>query len=127
MITVRNKRNYNGPGIYVGRPSVLGNRARMEDESQRDWAVEQFRIRLRDALASGDLATMTAILNILVAALAGEANLICWCTPKRCHADVIKECVESIMETGSWEGIEFLDIALEKLHGNKESSQPSGL
>lgn len=43
VIEIKNKRNYSGPGVYCGRPTPLGNRFTMTNESQRDWACDQYK------------------------------------------------------------------------------------
>jgi len=69
--------------VYVGRPSMWGNPFVVgEDGSQgecvelyRQWVAEPERVTLRRAIRRD---------------LRGK-DLVCWCAPKPCHADVLLE------------------------------------
>ena len=71
---VWNKRDPNCPfdAVYVGRGTPWGNPFIMKRESERDFVCDLFEI---DILPKLD-----------VSALRGK-DLVCWCAPKRCHAD----------------------------------------
>lgn len=42
-IHVVNKRTFKGEGIYVGRPSILGNPFKMKDEADRERVIQEYR------------------------------------------------------------------------------------
>lgn len=85
---VVNVRFYNGPGIYVGRPTKWGNPfyvGRHGYEEDRQRVIRQFEEYARDRLARepdwlDDLRDTPA--------------LMCYCAPKACHADVLKRMIE---------------------------------
>jgi len=96
MINIKNLRK-NQPSkdydIKVDRSSPLGNPFYMEDESKRnevcdkyhDWfykdkhkiTFHQELIRIREIYKKFE-----------------KLNLFCWCSPKRCHAETIKQYLE---------------------------------
>lgn len=81
---VWNFRNPRKPGnaIYVGRPSKWGNPfiIDFDGETTREQAIEAYREWIK---------TQPELLNSLHE-LKGK-DLVCWCAPKACHADVLME------------------------------------
>lgn len=75
---VWNKRDPEAPAdaVYVGRGSPYGNPFRIEFGRGRKRAIERFRCEVLPTLD--------------VAALRGR-DLVCFCAPKPCHADLILE------------------------------------
>jgi hypothetical protein len=73
---------------YIGRPSVFGNPFWMKDESKRDDVVdkhvEYFMLRV-----SKDAEFRSKVMQ-----LKGH-KLGCYCTPKRCHGDIIAHWIDS--------------------------------
>lgn len=90
---VENKRTYDGPGIYVGRPTVWGNpfthmmgpNLAEHIVSSREEAVERFRQYAVRRLES-DPGWLDPLMD-------AEA-LICWCVPLDCHATVLAHLIE---------------------------------
>lgn len=82
---VFNKRESNVPrgAVYVGRPSKWGNPFTMRGESDRARVIAEFRQYL---LNSPELLKQLGELK--------GKDLVCWCAPKACHADVLVEFVE---------------------------------
>ena len=76
--------------VKVDRSSWFGNRFKMKNESERDKVCEQYKNWFYDELYDS---TMQAELSLLKSILVqyGILNLFCWCAPKRCHADIIKD------------------------------------
>jgi hypothetical protein len=104
-IRVVNKKTHDGPGEYIGRPSILGNpfshlshvkgvtQVATRDEAvsrYESWLREQYRIRpdIRDELER------LARLYITHGAL----TLICWCSPQACHGDVLARAIVGVAE-----------------------------
>lgn len=92
VIFISNKRA-GGQGHYVGRPTPLGNPYRMQDEAERDQVIAQYRRWLRKRLLKDDRvrAEMNRLYRELVQT--GQLELTCWCSPRRCHAEVIAEAL----------------------------------
>ena len=80
---VWNKRDPNCPkdAIYVGRPSWWGNPYRIGRDGTREEVIEKFR-----QYAIKKLEVTPDWLD----KLRGK-DLICWCAPKSCHADILLE------------------------------------
>ena len=66
------------PSVYVGRPSKWGNPFAMNGEKDREKVIAQFTEYIMN---SPDLLAQ-------VSELKGK-NLVCYCAPKACHADVL--------------------------------------
>jgi Domain of unknown function (DUF4326) len=77
-----------GCDVYVGRPSVWGNRvSEVRREGERDKAIEQYREWL---YAPEQAAFREAVQKHLRGQVLG-----CWCAPKPCHADLLAELANS--------------------------------
>lgn len=86
----------NIPGEYVGRPSVLGNPFAMGVHGDRTEVIAKYRVWLNDQLHDNE-AVVAELQRLVLLAYEGDLNLICWCAPRPCHADVIKSCIEWLM------------------------------
>lgn len=93
--------------VYIGRGSALGNpfthldnqgKAEYKVES-REIAVESYRKYLEEKIKSKDKAVCNELNRIYKLAMNKEIYLVCYCAPKPCHGDVIKEIIE---EKQSW-------------------------
>lgn len=97
MIRVINK--YCEPdaiGEYVGRPSVLGNPFVVGREGTREEVVEKYRRWLWGQIQQRG-PVYTKLIDLKQQAIAGDLNLICFCHPKPCHADVLKVSLEWLL------------------------------
>lgn len=81
-------------GVYVGRPSPWGNPFSMHEESGRDAACDRF-----EAYATKRHAEDPTWL----APLRGK-DLVCWCAPRRCHADTLLRLANEPPTTSPQEG-----------------------
>ena len=68
--------------IYVGRPSKWGNPFAIGKDGTRAEVIEKYREWVTEASADGNLFD--------VRELRGK-DLVCWCAPEPCHADVLME------------------------------------
>lgn len=103
MIQVKNKRTYNGPGVYIGRGSPLGNpythkkgltKAEFVVES-RDDAIEQYEIWLVEQLSDEKSEAYKEFNELLeLYKKTGELVLICYCVPANCHGFVISRMIQ---------------------------------
>jgi hypothetical protein len=82
---VWNKRNRNVPddAVYVGRPSKWGNPFSLHHEKERLTVVERYRRWLLDP-------ANRTLVRQACEELRGK-DLVCWCAPRACHADVLLE------------------------------------
>ena len=85
---VLNKRRHGVPtgAVYVGRPSIWGNPFVIGKDGTRNDVIAKY----RDYLLSN---------SSLMAKLEGELkgrDLVCWCAPEACHADVLIELANKV-------------------------------
>ncbi len=96
MITVVNK--YKEPNcIYCGRGTALGNPFKMHGESDRDNVCDLYENWFHQQLQTENTAFHTQINNILINAGNNDINLGCFCAPKRCHCDTIKNYIDDLI------------------------------
>ena len=83
MPRVLNKRTHGIPAgaVYVGRPTRWGNPFHMHSEVARNLVCDQYENWI---MAPEQLSDRVAIRR----ELRGK-DLVCWCAPKRCHADTL--------------------------------------
>ena len=98
-ILILNKRRAGSRGEYVGRPSPLGNPFKLERESDRDEVIAQYENWLRQRITARDQRVCDELNRLYVIARdTGLLELVCWCAPKRCHADVIRKVLLEALE-----------------------------
>ena len=84
----------NGPGVvYIGRPSVLGNPFVMTSEAQRTEVIAKYKVYFEKKML-GDMQFVKAVEWIVERARTHDVVLGCFCAPRACHGDVIKEYVD---------------------------------
>ena len=98
-IQVVNKKQFKGEGIYIGRPSVLGNPFAIGRDGDREEVIARYRAWLWDQVKARN-EVFAELLKIKAMAERGEVCLICWCKPLACHGDVVKACVEWMIQEG---------------------------
>jgi hypothetical protein len=91
-ITIHNMRNERLTIPYdvkVDRSSVFGNPFLMKTESQRDEVCDKyekyFREKIGDERFNKEFNRLKKLLKEY-----GKLRLFCWCFPKRCHAETIR-------------------------------------
>ena len=89
--------------IYVGRGSALGNpytsikgRDTLAEivVDSRSESIECFRKYLIDCIEKKEEKVCNMLNQIYSMALESDVYLSCYCKPKSCHGDVIKEIIE---------------------------------
>lgn len=87
-ITVAN-RHHGVKGIYVGRPSILGNPYILTNESDRAKVLEQHNAYLEAEMQNTDGAVYKEVHRLADLLYEQDITLVCSCSPKACHADNI--------------------------------------
>lgn len=79
------------PGEYVGRPSPLGNPFYMANEAMRDEVCDKYQAWFDRKVEQDDPAVMGELRRLyhLGKEKQQSIRLICYCSPRRCHADTI--------------------------------------
>jgi len=97
QIRIENKRAYKGRGVYVGRPSVLGNTFRIGRDGDRNSVIKKNLRWLRKKY--GERGEVYRELHRLAElARRGDLVLICWCAPKACHACLIAYILRELLK-----------------------------
>lgn len=101
-IKIRNIRTFKPDGsitIKVDRSSPLGNPFKMgNDESLRDLVCNNYEryfdntVRVRHTIFTNEVD------RIVELAKTNDITLLCWCYPKRCHAETIKRHIEDCLK-----------------------------
>jgi hypothetical protein len=100
MIKIENGRNYKGNGEWVDRKSVLGNPFFMKKENERnivcdkyeEWFYKQFNDKNPKFLL--ELRRLYKLWKSK-----GQLTLVCWCAPKRCHSETIRDFLYAMAKT----------------------------
>ena len=77
-------------GVYIGRPSPLGNPYVIGRGRNREQVIELFGVHLLEAIC-GDTPEARALARLVDEVRSGRnIALQCWCAPLPCHGDVIR-------------------------------------
>lgn len=114
MINVLNKHKDNIPSnsIYIGRGSPLGNiythintnhKDALFKTSSREESIYKYEKYLINQILLGNPNICHAINDLIIKYKRGEdINLICFCSPLKCHGEVIKRVVEEAKYCINW-------------------------
>lgn len=80
--------------VYIGRPSVLGNPFVMTSEAQRTEVIAKYKVYFEKKVAARDPKFMEALDALVELARKKDVVLGCFCAPRACHGDVIKEYID---------------------------------
>jgi hypothetical protein len=90
--------------FYIGRGSPLGNpftsirdretKAEVVCDS-REESIQRYEEWLNEKILKKDSAVCGELNRIFLSLREGNTNLVCYCSPKPCHGDVIKKLIES--------------------------------
>lgn len=80
-----------------GQEGVLGNPYWMNDESKREEVCDKFQLYLLSKMFSSN-AVSKRIHELVTIAKTQDIELACFCAPKRCHAESIKQTIERLLE-----------------------------
>lgn len=89
MPKVWNKRDPNVPtdAVYVGRPTAWGNPFVIGTDGTREDVIAKYRKWLEEE----GLKNYAAYGSAIIATELRGKDLVCWCAPEACHADVLLE------------------------------------
>ena len=77
-IHVVSKRTFKGDGIYVGRPSVLGNPFKMQSEADREKVIREYRVWLWERIKERGK-VFAELVRIKKLTEQGDVHLVCFC------------------------------------------------
>ncbi|MEK6829388.1 MAG: DUF4326 domain-containing protein [Nanoarchaeota archaeon] len=93
--------------FYIGRGSPLGNpytsiqgRETLAKfvVSSREESIELYRTYLLECIEKKDKEVCDMLNSIYKLAVDSDVYLSCYCSPKSCHGDVVKEIIESFIK-----------------------------
>jgi len=101
-IYIENKKKYKGIGVYIGRPSILGNPF---THLNRESTLAKYQCLTRDEsiikyeeyfyiMLEKDSEFKREVERLVLIAEERDLHLVCWCTPKSCHGNIIKKYIE---------------------------------
>lgn len=105
VIYIRNKKRWKQQedSFYVGRPSPLSNPFIITESQTRAICIERYTSMLISAIQQNDPRIISALQKIEShLKIHGKVNLVCWCSPEPCHADVIRNILLNKFHTGEW-------------------------
>jgi len=100
MIRIANKQHKinlqpNEVAIYIGRPSSLGNPFKIGKDGTREEVIAKYENYLYNCIKDKNNSVYRKLKELKQLYDAGkDLVLVCWCWPKRCHAEVIKKAIE---------------------------------
>jgi hypothetical protein len=104
MIRIENKRTYRGSGVYIGRPSLLGNPYSVREYGRQE-AIRLYRLWLWARIKEqGEV--YAELKRLAELAKQGDLTLICWCAPEPYHGAMVRRSIEWL---NSGEGEAFID------------------
>lgn len=94
---------------YIGRGSFLGNpytSKNLEDTKalfqcdSKEESLSKYKEYLLEKISSEDKDICKMLDDIETASAEGNAYLICYCKPKKCHGDIVKEIIDNRSKKG---------------------------
>ena len=85
-------------GEYVGRPTALGNPFPMLGEVMRDTVCDKYEEWFAKAVANRRPEVMQHLDYLRQRASEQPIKLICFCSPKRCHAETIAKYINDLFK-----------------------------
>lgn len=81
---------------YIGRGSPLGNPFPMNSEADRDIVCDAYHEWIWDKIETGNGTVIDELNRLKDLSETSDLVLGCFCSPKRCHGDTIKEILEAM-------------------------------
>lgn len=93
ICNLRNEKPMHEFDVRVDRSNkILGNKFVMRDESERELVCKQYEIWLYERVGLQDVDIINELQRLDdIYKKYGRLRLFCWCSPKKCHAETIKE------------------------------------
>ena len=85
-------------GEYIGRGSPLGNPWPITDSDPRDAVIDRYKIWLIQQIQQKNQRVINELDRLAQLALQGPVHLQCFCAPRRCHGDVIKQVITEAIQ-----------------------------
>lgn len=96
-ILVVNK-HHGTDGEYIGRGSPLGNPWPITPTDPRNAVIDRYQDWLIQQIRANNLTVINELDRLAQLALQGPLHLQCFCAPRRCHGDVIKQVITEAIQ-----------------------------
>ena len=90
------KKEQKAKTIYCGRGSALGNPFAMKGENERDKVCDLYQLWFKKQVSVQTPSVVRQLIEIVEAATKGIVYLECYCAPKRCHCETIRDYIENL-------------------------------
>jgi len=87
--------------IRVDRASILGSPYKLHTEAKRDEVIDKYEVWFNEQVETNYEFARELNRLLSIHARYDKLNLLCWCVPKRCHAEVIKKWLEEELKNRS--------------------------
>ena len=98
-ITIKNLRfekPYQEWQVKIDRSSILGNPYYMKNENERNTVCEQYETYFYNKIKNNDIRFIAELKRLKkLLEIYNKLELYCWCYPKRCHGETIKQYLEN--------------------------------
>ena len=91
-------KNFTDDQVYVGRPSKWGNPFVIGKDGDRKEVIEKYRHYIQNSPLMADLDELRG------------KDLVCWCAPEPCHADILLELANPKIEVAEYNGHKHQEI-----------------
>jgi hypothetical protein len=93
------KPKYEEVQVHIDRPNILRNTHLPQTPLMidREVAIEEFKIDLLKDLGVGGPMSKEIYRIVELLKSGHDVILMCWCTPKACHGDIIIEVIEKLL------------------------------
>ncbi len=97
IMNLRNEKPSKPYDFYIDHRSPVGNPFPMKSELYRDGVCNEYQVYFDKQLRSPNGIPILQYLEMLIHVYRqyGKLRLFCWCAPKRCHGETIKEYLEN--------------------------------
>lgn len=85
----------------LANPVVIGEDVNRDQVivKYREWLCDNFDVEADNSEQFGDLPVWEEMLRLTELATNGPLRLACWCAPKPCHGDVIRDLILERLKT----------------------------
>jgi len=110
-IELRNVAN-TAVGEYIGRKSCLGNPYHIGRDGNRKEVIRKYRSWLWKQITNENERVVSELVRLIGLARRAEGVvLLCHCSPKACHGDVVIACMEWAYSQAVWKAVKGAQIA----------------
>jgi len=97
--------------LFCGRPSALGNPFIIGADGDRDTVCDKYEAWFNEQLTDNNKAVTDELdTAISIIKTYGTINLVCFCSPLRCHTETIAKWLEFTMGNSDKHGVDLENL-----------------